>query len=106
MVGSEINKSLILTVGEQLTKVTIVQELHKAKELLQEFGSELVSRKLVVNFEEVKKVDTLGVVYIVQIERSISNISKDLKVTYVNVPDDLAALLRLTSLAQVISSDN
>ena len=94
-----------LYVGEELTKVTIVQELTNAMDFLKRCGSSEQSTAVCIDFIKLKRVDTLAVVFIVQIERFISRSSEDLKITYQNLPNDLTSLLNLTSIAQVIFND-
>ena len=94
-----------LCVGEELTKVTIVQELSSTMEFLKRCGSSEQSIAVCIDFIKLKRVDTLAVVFIVQIERFISRSSKGLKITYQNLPDDLISLLKLTSIAQAIFND-
>ena len=94
-----------LCVGEELTKVTIVQELSRTMDFLKRFGSAEQSIAVCIDFTKLKRVDTLAVVFIVQIERFISRSSKGLKITYQNLPDDLISLLKLTSIAQAIFND-
>ena len=94
-----------LCVGEELTKATIVQELYSTIDFLKRFGSSEQSTTVCIDFVKLKRVDTLAVVFIVQIERFISRSSKDLKITYQNLPDDLTSLLKLTSVAQAIFND-
>ena len=94
-----------LCVGEELTKVTIVQELSRTMEFLKRFGSAEQSIAVCIDFIKLKRVDTLAVVFIVQIERFISRSSNGLKITYQNLPNDLTSLLNLTSVAQAICND-
>ena len=95
-----------LCVGEELTKVTIVQELSSTIDFLKRCGSSEQSTAVCIDFIKLKRVDTLAVVFIVQIERFILRSSKGLKITYQNLPDDLASLLKLTSIAQAIFNDS
>ena len=104
MYSSDNKKSLTVNVGEELTKATVVQELSNAKNLLKAFGPEKKPHNIYINFQRVEKVDTLAVVYIVQIERLVSK-SSNLKIIYQNVPDDLTSLLNLTSLADIVLSE-
>ncbi len=94
-----------LCVGEELTKVTIVQELSRTMEFLKRFGSAEQSISVCIDFIKLKRVDTLAVVFIVQIERFISRSSNGLKITYQNLPDDLTSLLKLTSISQALFKD-
>ena len=94
-----------LCVGEELTKATIVQELSSAMDFLKRCGSSEQSTTVCIDFVKLKRVDTLAVVFIVQIERFISRSSKGLKITYQNLPDDLTSLLKLTSIAPAIFND-
>ena len=94
-----------LYVGEELTKATIFQELNNAVEFLKRCRSSEHSTAVCIDFIKLKRVDTLSVVFIVQIERFIARSSEDLKVTYQNLPNDLTSLLNLTSVAQVICND-
>ena len=94
-----------LCVGEELTKVTIVQELSSTMEFLKKCGSSERSEAVCIDFINLKRVDTMAVVFIVQIERFISRSSKGLKITYQNLPNDLTSLLKLTSIAQAIFND-
>ena len=83
--------------GEELTKATVVQELASAMEFLKRCGSSKQSTAVCIDFIKLKRVDTLAVVFIVQIERFIAKSSQDLKITYQNLPNDLTSLLNLTS---------
>ena len=94
-----------LCVGEELTKATIVQELSSTLDFLKRCGSSEQSTTVCIDFVKLKRVDTLAVVFIVQIERFISRSSKGLKITYQNLPDDLISLLKLTSIAKAIFND-
>jgi len=94
-----------LYVGEELTKATIVQELSSAVAFLKTHGSSEQSLVVCIDFIRVKRVDTLAVVFIVQIERSIARSSVDLKISYQNLPNDLTSLLKLTSIEQAIFND-
>ncbi len=94
-----------LCVGEELTKVTIVQELSSTMEFLKRYGSSEQSITVCIDFDKLERVDTFAVVFIVQIERFISRSSNGLKITYQNLPDDLISLLKLTSIAQAIFKD-
>ena len=94
-----------LCVGEELTKVTIVQELSSTMDFLKRCSSSEQSTTVCVDFIKLKRVDTLAVVFIVQIERFIARSSEDLKVTYQNLPNDLTSLLNLTSIAKAIFND-
>ena len=105
MSGLDEKQSGKLCVGEELTKATIVQELSNAIDFLKRCGSSEQSTAVCIDFIKLKRVDTLAVVFIVQIERFISRSSKDLKITYQNLPDDLISLLKLTSIAQAIFND-
>jgi ABC-type transporter Mla MlaB component len=60
-----------LCVGEELTKVTIAQELSRAMEFFKRCGSSEQSITVCIDFIKLKRVDTLAVVFIVQIERFI-----------------------------------
>ena len=95
----------MLSVGEELTKVTIAQEVSRAMEFFKRCGSSEQSITVCIDFIKLKRVDTLAVVFIVQIERFISRSSNGLKITYQNLPDDLTSLLKLTSIAQAIFKD-
>ena len=68
-----------LCVGEELTKVTIVQELSNAIDFLKKHGSSKQSTAVCIDFIKLKRVDTLAVVFIVQIERFISRSSEGFK---------------------------
>jgi len=94
-----------LYVSEELTKVTIVQELSRALDFLKKCSSSKKSTVVCIDFIKLKRVDTLAVVFIVQIERFITRSSEDLKITYQNLPNDLTSLLHLTSVAQAICID-
>ena len=94
-----------LYVSEELTKVTIVQELSSAMDFLKKCASSKQSTVVCIDFIKLKRVDTLAVVFIVQIERFIARSSEDLKITYQNLPNDLTSLLNLTSVAQAICND-
>ena len=94
-----------LYVGEELTKLTIVQELSNAVAFLKRYGSSKQPSVVCVDFIKLKKVDTLAVVFIVQIERFIARSSEDLKISYQNLPNDLISLLKLTSMEQAIFND-
>ena len=94
-----------LCVGEELTKATIFQELTNAVDFLKRCGSSEQSTAVCVDFIKLKRVDTLAVVFIVQIERFIARNSEDLKITYQNLPNDLTSLLNLTSIAQAVFND-
>ena len=94
-----------LCVGEELTKVTIVQELSSTIDFLKRCGSSEQATAVCIDFIKLKRVDTLAVVFIVQIERFISRSSKGLKITYQNLPDDLTSLLKLTSISQALFKD-
>ena len=101
---SDLNKkqSERFYVGEELTKVTIVEELSSAIDFLKKRVSSKHSTVVCIDFIKLKRVDTLAVVFIVQIERFITRRSEDLKITYQNLPNDLTSLLNLTSVAQAI----
>ena len=94
-----------LCVGEELTKTTILQELTNVMNFLKRCGSSEQSTAVCIDFLKLKRVDTLAVVFIVQIERFILQSSEDLKITYQNLPNDLTSLLNLTSIAQAIFND-
>ena len=94
-----------LYVGEELTKATIVQELSSAVAFLKSYGSAKQSLAVCIDFIKLKRIDTLAVVFIVQIERFIARSSEDLKISYQNLPNDLTALLKLTSMEQAIFHD-
>ena len=74
-------------------------------DFLKRCGSSKQSTAVCIDFIKLKRVDTLAVVFIVQIERFISRSSEDLKITYQNLPNDLTSLLKLTSIAQAIFND-
>ena len=105
MSGTDKKQSKKLYVGEELTKVTIVQELSNAVAFLKKNGSSKQSSAVCIDFVKLKRVDTLAVVFIVQIERFIARNSEDLKIRYQNLPNDLTSLLNLTSIAQAIFND-
>ena len=105
MSGLDEKQSGKFYVGEELTKVTIVQELSNAMAFLKRCGSSEQSIAVCIDFIKLKRVDTLAVVFIVQIERFISRSSEDLKISYQNLPDDLTSLLKLTSIEQAIFND-
>ena len=92
-------------VGEELTKVTISQELTNAMDFIKRCISSEQSTVVCIDFIKLKRVDTLAVVFIVQIERFIARSSENLKISYQNVPNDLTSLLNLTSIARVILND-
>ena len=92
-------------VGDELTKATILQELTNAVDFLKRCGSSEPSTAVCIDFIKLERVDTLAVVFIVQIERFIAQSYEDLKITYQNLPDDLTSLLNLTSIAQAIFND-
>ena len=94
-----------LCVGEELTKVTIVQELSNALAFLKKNVSSKQSSAVCIDFIKLKRVDTLAVVFIVQIERFIARSSGDLKISYQNFPNDLTSLLKLTSMEKAIFND-
>ena len=99
------NYSRRFYVGEELTKTTILQELTNVMNFLKRCGSSEQSTAVCIDFLKLKRVDTLAVVFIVQIERFILQSSEDLKITYQNLPNDLTSLLNLTSIAQAIFND-
>ena len=101
----DMKQSRKLYVGEELTKVTIVQELSSAITFLKNSGSSKQSTAICIDFVKLKKVDTLAVVFIVQIERFIARSSGDLEISYQNLPNDLISLLKLTSMEQAIFND-
>ena len=105
MSGLDKKQSGKLYVGEELTKVTIVQELSNAVAFLKKNGSTQQSSAVCIDFIKLKRVDTLAVVFIVQIERFIASSSGDLKISYQNLPNDLTSLLKLTSMEQAIFND-
>ena len=72
MSGLNEKQSKKLYVGEELTKVTIVQELSNAVSFLKKNGSSKQSSAVCIDFIKLKRVDTLAVVFIVQIERFIA----------------------------------
>ena len=92
-------------VGRELTKKTVVDELVSAMGLLERCGSSKHSTAVCIDFINLKRVDTLAVVFIVQIERFIAGSVADLKITYQNLPNDLVSLLDLTSVAPAIFSE-
>ena len=94
-----------LYVGEELTKATIFHELTNAMDFLKMSGSSEQSTTVCVDFIKLKRVDTLAVVFIVQIERFIARSSGDLKISYQNFPNDLTSLLKLTSMEQALFND-
>ncbi len=94
-----------LLVGEELTKATVSQELSTAMDFLKRYGSSEQSTAICIDFIKLQRVDTLAVVFIVQIERFVARSSEDLKITYQNLPNDLTSLLNLTSIAQAIFND-
>ena len=94
-----------LYVGEELTKATIGSELSSALAFLKTHGSSKQSLAVCIDFIRLKRVDTLAVVFIVQIERYIARSSEDLKISYQNLPNDLTSLLKLTSMEQAIFND-
>ena len=106
MSGTDKKQSRKLYVGEELTKLTVVQELSNAVAFLKRHGFSKQPSAVCVDFIKLKKVDTLAVVFIVQIERFIARSSEDLKISYQNLPNDLISLLKLTSMEQAIFSDN
>ena len=105
MSGLYKKQSRKLYVGEELTKATIVQELSNAVAFLKKNGSSKQSSAVCIDFIKLKRVDTLAVVFIVQIERFIARSSGDLEISYQNLPHDLTSLLKLTSIEQVIFND-
>ena len=105
MSGFDKKQSRKLYVGEELTKVTIVQELSNAVAFLKKNGSSKQSSAVCIDFIKLKKVDTLAVVFIVQIERFIARSSGDFKISYQNLPHDLTSLLKLTSMEQALFND-
>ena len=105
MSGTNKKQSRKLYVGEELTKVTIVQELSSAVAFLKKNGSSKQSSAVCIDFIKLKRVDTLAVVFIVQIERFIARSSGDLKISYQNFPNDLTSLLKLTSMEKAIFND-
>jgi len=105
MSGLDKKQSKKLYVGEELTKATIVQELSNAVAFLKRQGSCKQSSPVCIDFIRLKRVDTLAVVFIVQIERFIARSSENLKISYQNLPNDLTSLLKLTSIEQAIFSD-
>ena len=94
-----------LCVGEELTKATIILELSKAMDFLKRCDSSKQSTTVCVDFIKLEKVDTLAVVFIVQIQRFVETKTQGLKITYQNLPNDLNSLLNLTSMAQAIFND-
>ena len=105
MSGLNEKQSKKLYVGEELTKVTIVQELSNAVAFLKKNGSSKQSSAVCIDFIKLKRVDTLAVVFIVQIERFIARSSVDLKISYQNLPNEITSLLKLTSIEQAIFND-
>ena len=105
MSGLDKKQSRKLYVGEELTKVTVVQELSNAVAFLKKEDSSKQSSAVCIDFIKLKRVDTLAVVFIVQIERFIASSSGDLKISYQNLPNDLTSLLKLTSMEQAIFND-
>ena len=96
---------ITLKVGERLTKGTIVQELARAETFFNRLPSRSESAKIYVDFENVSIVDTLAVVYIVQIERFIFTNFKNLKIVHLNIPAGLISLLNLTSVARELCKE-
>jgi len=105
MSGLDKKQSRKLYVGEELSKATIVQELSNAVAFLKKTGSSKQSSAVCIDFIKLKRVDTLAVVFIVQIERFIASSSGDLKISYQNLPNDLTSLLKLTSMEQALFND-
>ncbi len=98
-------QSETLYVGEELTKETIVRELSNAMDFFKRCGSSKQSTAVCIDFIKLKRVDTLAVVFIVQIERFSARSSKNLKIKYQNLPNDLTSFLNLTSMAEAIFND-
>ena len=98
-------QSETLYVGEELTKETIVRELSNAMDFFKRCGSSKQPTAVCIDFIKLKRVDTLAVVFIVQIERFIARSSENLKISYQNLPNDLTSLLKLTSMEQAIFND-
>ena len=90
------NYSRRFYVGEELTKTTIFQELTNVMDFLKRCGSSEQSTAVCIDFLKLKRVDTLAVVFIVQIERIIARSSEDFKITYQNLTNDITSLLKLT----------
>ena len=105
MVDLDKEQSQRLYVGEELTKATIVKELSSATDFLKRCSLSTQATTVCIDFIKLKKVDTLAVVFVVQIERFIFKSSKKLKISYLNLPNDLTSLLNLTSMAQAILND-
>jgi len=95
----------LFKVGTELTKETVTQELSSALNFLYLLDFSAECREVYFDFNNVKKVDTLAVVFIVQIERFVFKSSNNLKIIYKNMSQDLNSLLTLTSIAQAIESD-
>ena len=105
MSTSDNKQSMKFYVGEELTKATIVQEVSTAVAFLKRHNSPKRTSNVCIDFIKLKRVDTLAVVFIVQLERFILRSSKDLKISYQNLPGDLTSLLKLTSMEQAIFND-
>ena len=99
------NDPTTLKVGAELTKVTVIEELARTKECLSRLSGKKDNCEIILDFDNVKKVDTLAVVYILQIDRLLFKGPKNLKIMYRNLPKDLVSLLNLTSLSKIVSDE-
>ena len=96
-------KIKVFRIEHALTRDNFTTELEKIKLLVKKIEEGQTLEQVDFDFSGVKKVDTFSVVFVTQAERMLKQSVVGLQTRYCGISRDFEALLKLTSVSDIIT---
>ena len=96
-------KIKVFRIEHALTRDNFTTELDKLRLLVEEIQQSQTAEQVDFDFSGVKKVDSFSVVFVTQAERMLKQNAVGLKTHYRGISKDFEALLKLTSVSEIIT---
>ena len=96
-------KIKVFRIEHALTRDNFTTELEKIKLLVKKIEEGQTLEQVDFDFSGVKKVDTFSVVFVTQAERMLKQSVVGLQTSYCGISRDFEALLKLTSVSDIIT---
>lgn len=96
-------KIKVFRIEHALTRDNFATELDNLGLLVEEIEQDQAVEQVDFDFSGVKKVDTFSVVFVTQAERTLKQNFVGLQTRYCGISKDFEALLKLTSVSEIIT---
>ena len=96
-------KIKVFRIEHSLTRDNFTTELERFRLLVEEIQQSQTVEQVDFDFSGVKIVDTFSVVFVTQAERMLKQNVVGLKTRYCGISKDFEALLKLTSVSEIIT---